>query len=199
MNSERRFHFISRTCVGTQNFEGHPSERYGSGFHKWPATCIARIWCACTSVYEMARIIVHFLEDHDNSLLLMGKCVETLNVDNERSTHGGNTTANVFQEGAIRLEDKRRAVEYWINANGQKRLQLSAVRRKFFFVSSKRQLYRWKKAMEEGRQNSAKREIYDRSYIKSVNMRERMRVCKTGRLKLPVALQSIIFTHHVVG
>jgi hypothetical protein len=48
----------------------------------------------------------------------------------------------------VKVENRQQAVQYWLNKGGKKRYSLATVRRRFRFVSSERQLYRWKSQME---------------------------------------------------
>jgi hypothetical protein len=74
----------------------------------------------------------------------------------------------------VKMEDREQAVQYWLNKDGKKRYGLATVRKRFRFVASERQMYRWKRQTE--RQGAplplTKKTVYDRLYAEFTEARK---------------------------
>jgi hypothetical protein len=72
------------------------------------------------------------------------------------------------------MEDREQAVQYWLNNGGKKRYGLVTVRRGFLFVTSERQLFRWKRQIErqEAPLTLTKKTVYDRLYVEFTEARQ---------------------------
>lgn len=80
----------------------------------------------------------------------------------------------------IGTDYKRKAVKYWLNEGGRKRLSLSTVRSKFRLVTSQRQLHKWRAQLQNMKANpvECKKKLYENLYARFVETRKnRQSVC----------------------
>ena len=63
----------------------------------------------------------------------------------------------------IGTDYKRKAVKYWLNEGGRKRLSLSTVHSKFRLVTSQRQLHKWRAQLQNKKVNpvECKKKLYE--------------------------------------
>jgi hypothetical protein len=74
----------------------------------------------------------------------------------------------------VKMEDREQAIRYWLNKDGKKRYGLATVQKRFRFVTSERQLYRWKRQIErqEAPLPMTKKTAYDRLYAEFIEARQ---------------------------
>jgi transposase-like protein len=95
--------------------------------------------------------------------------------DDEQSSHSSyHPNPKKRSNENVKMEDREQAVQYCQNKDGKKRYGLATVRRRFRFVWSERQLYRWKRQIE--RQDAplqlTKKTVYVRLYAEFTEARQ---------------------------
>jgi hypothetical protein len=95
--------------------------------------------------------------------------------DDEQSQHSSyHPSPKKRSNENFKMEDREQAVQYWLNKDGKKRYGLATERRRFRFVASERQLYRWKRQIErqEAPLPLTKKTVYDRLYAEFTEARK---------------------------